>query len=276
MVRQVPPPSLSAILTSCSVRNVEFEVALLVTISTSTSPNDIDEDAWEQLAIENGFEWVDVVDSQSASKLESSGESTGIARVAEALQSHMWEDMIPREGERPTVERSRDGDDSEGEETNLGAPPLPDPRPFIPTVLEFPSTFLPSLNRSAAPSAVPSTTAPPRGTFDDDFSPFVPPSKSSTTFPPHPAFSDIAPPPPRKTDAPPLPASLNFTSSNHFLLLDDDEEGDGGAGTGEDEEDAWFAKLAALREEAKNLDLEGKRNMAEKVLQGLYREKAAP
>ena len=184
----------------------------------------------------------------------------------------MWEHMVPREGLKPTVERNKGEDESDGEETSLGAPPLPDPRLFVPTVLEFPSTFLPSLARSPAAT---SSAAPPT-TFDDDFSPFVPPAKSSTVFPLHPAFSDIAPPPPRKTDAPPLPASLNFTSSNHFLLLDDeDEEGGVTGGTGEDEEDAWFAKLAALREEAKNLDLDGKRNMAEKVLQGLYRDPKA-
>lgn len=224
----------------------------------------VDENAWEDIAMEYGFEWVSLGDSTERGERE----STGLARVVEALQSHLWESMVRKGKEN---QRSNGVDDTgrkslaqmeEEEEAGLGAPPLPTPRPFVPTPLAFPSTFLPSIVHPQSPA------------FEDDFAPFVP---ISSSFPSHPAFSELTPPVARVTDAPPLPATLNFTAANHFLLLDSDSDDEGA-------DDAMTARavdtetlinllgqsrLDGLRAQAEGLDVEGKRRLAEQVLHEL-------
>lgn len=96
-------------------------------------------------------------------------------------------------------------EDQDEEFASLGVPPLPEPRPFIPTKLEFPATFLPSIPRKTTATSPPTHSSSsssrnihfdsePIGddSFEDDFSPFVEASTSSTsdpfqaTFPPLP------------------------------------------------------------------------------------------
>lgn len=255
-----------------------FEVALLVTIDHSNHVETIDDVAWEDLAIDQQFEWIDTavrnVNHEEANS-EEGEEKFGVARVVEALHSHLWEGMERLEQPRSKLRNEEEIEEEytgrkaerEGKEIEaMGAPPLPAPRPFVPVPLSFPSTFLPSLNRPTPIAGINFTPEATDQNFDDDFSPFV----SATTT----SLSIRA-----AQKLPPLPSSLNFTESNNFLLLDDEEE-EGGPGRNDegmsrqerDENEhlsAMFSQLSGWREEAKGLGMEERRRFAEKVLQEL-------
>ncbi|GAA6008738.1 uncharacterized protein JCM10292_005045 [Rhodotorula paludigena] len=112
-----PPTALTALLARLSSRDPEFEVALLVSqsganesgpSSASTSIDDaFDEEAWDDAALDAGFEWVHLphpsAPASSASATTASAQSHGLAqrededeplrRIVGALQAHMWEVM---------------------------------------------------------------------------------------------------------------------------------------------------------------------------------------
>ncbi|GAA5889737.1 hypothetical protein JCM16303_005362 [Sporobolomyces ruberrimus] len=238
--QESPSTMLKADLEKLNSRDPEFDVSLLVTlpsrplpsspdfssppaISTpiTTSQAPIKDEDWDDLALDNGFEWIDL---SSTDENETNGE--GMDRIRDALQSHLWEgmsrnpkDAVPNRSnggngavrkengrtefggsEGEDYDELEDPDDDE-ELSSLGAPPLPEPRPYIPPKLSFPSTFLPSIPRKTALSPPSSSSASPdtstqkqsnssgpkmeeSDSFEDDFSPFVEAfSSSSSSFP---------------------------------------------------------------------------------------------
>ncbi|GAA5986018.1 hypothetical protein JCM5350_005498 [Sporobolomyces pararoseus] len=236
--QETPPDSLKDLLESLSGRNPEFDVSLLVTIppsnssaslvDTLTNPTikfssssdqtpTVNEEVWDDLALDNGFEWIDLSDSKDFrhSTMGREGETEidhddGIGRIRDAVESHMWEGMVrvtkaetrsARDSSNSRLQKGGfDGVENEEEDVeeddleSMGVPPLPEPRPFIPTKLEFPSTFLPSVPRkSTTATKPPSATLPSQSSsqpepneadqssFEDDFSPFVQASSSSTS-----------------------------------------------------------------------------------------------
>lgn len=276
---QKAPASHATLLNEINSKRQDegFEVALLVTIDPSNHVETIDDVAWEDLAIDQQFEWIDTglrnVNHEEANS-EEGEEKFGVARVVEALHSHLWEGMERLEQLRSKLrnddqiqeEYAGREAEREGKEIQaMGAPPLPSPRPFVPVQLSFPSTFLPSLNRPASSASLNVTSETTDQNFDDDFSPFV----SATTT----SLSIRA-----AQKLPPLPSSLNFTESNNFLLLDEEEDdragrNDDGMSRQERDEDehlsTMFSQLSGWREEAKGLGMEERRRFAEKVLQEL-------
>jgi len=223
-----------------AARTPEFDVALLVTLppsgsTASSSPSSplssdkLNEDEWDDLALDHGFEWIELGNLSSiafdAKARESDEHGEGFGRIRDALESHMWEGMkriskssgaVKGQGGRGPEHSDDDLEEDavEGEEEDLhddktfGVPPLPEPRPFIPMKLEFPSTFLPSIPRkSAQPHATstssssatldssllttdpPTASSPHDTTFDDDFSPFVQASSDTTSYSSFPSSS---------------------------------------------------------------------------------------
>ncbi|GAA5940847.1 uncharacterized protein JCM15063_000898 [Sporobolomyces koalae] len=208
---QTPPVALASLLETLAARSPEIDVALLVTlpsrplptavISSSPSqtlPVEIDQERWDDLALDHGFEWVDLSSQSCVVQGDDpdSGEQEGLDRIRDALESHMWENLvrIPKnhtpkdvassdhshDTNSDRIERRQDkGDDEadfEDDEDELGVPPLPEPRPFAPTRLEFPPTFLPSIARKSPTNRAngrPAPVIPPDQSFDDDFAPFV-------------------------------------------------------------------------------------------------------
>lgn len=286
---------MKTLLQSLADRATEFEVALLVTLPIASS-TEVDEAAWEDLAIDHGFEWVDVVPGDDEVQEKASpGEEGGLRRVVAALHAHMWEGMEAVErngdgnGKRIRAEEEdvddegaltgrkgllHDDDNDDEELSSLGAPPLPEPRPFVPIQLEFPSTFLPSLKRAS--DASPASASTP---FEDDFAPFVPAlSPSETAFPPLPDL--------------PSSTSSNNTSSHLYRhpelafpdtddlassipahdTNDDEDEDEDEALQGDEDLSDLFAKLASVRDQnrAEGVDLEARRDAAERVMQGLF------
>ncbi|KAM0752439.1 hypothetical protein T439DRAFT_379499 [Meredithblackwellia eburnea MCA 4105] len=219
---EAPSEELASMLSPYSAREPELDVALLIThpSSPSSASSTIDEDAWDDFALSYGFEWIDLaagygkpqIDGEEQGE-ETIGEESGIARVVAALHAHMWQDMelAPKEKKRQNVtdrgvdSRQEGGpveveEDEAAEFARMGAPPLPEPRPFVPTPLSFPDTFLPSMKRSEILSspkyptlATTTTTSSPQTDapttpFDDDFAPFVPSlPKDVKSFPPLPS-----------------------------------------------------------------------------------------
>lgn len=255
--------------------------------SASLNPN---EEAWEDLAFEHGFEWVDLApetDQNEAVEGEDR-EETGLRRVVGALQAHMWEGMISagrEENGRKEASGESDEDDSralnsdEDDISALGAPALPRAKPFVPTRMSFPDTFLPSIKSKAVPSSaaassVPATDSSPANvdsTFEDDFAPFVPALPSTqTSFPPLPSLS---------TNSAAIPSSSPPTSPlyRHPELAFPDTESltsapqDTHEGEeGEEDLEAMFVKLVGAREEMKGLDMEARRDLAERTVLGLF------
>lgn len=277
---QNPSPDLKPLLARLVARSNEFEIALLVTYPHSSGDSELDEDAWKDLAIEHGFEWVDGKESDVVED-EEDGEK-GIARVVGALHAHMWEGMVREtlegRGEKK-VQPVGVNKEVEGDHRGLGAPPLPEPRPFIPTPLAFPTTFLPSIARSSTASGSNFSTLPPAtiptppptssdlaplATFDDDFAPFVP-TLPTTSFPP---LLPPSPPPPEPSTLTALyrHPELAFPDTEDLLLGGQLEEGE--------EEDLLelVERLRGLRETAKGLGVEERREMAERVVAGLLGE----
>lgn len=274
---KIPSPKINALLSTIAQRQPEFEIALLLSYpqslsSVSTTPP-IDADAWEDTALDSQFEWVDFV-SDRENEEETGREETGVGRVVEALQAFMWEGMVPASPPQKSISQptddttaaKHDHDDDEGDDNDmaiLGAPPLPSPRPFIPTVLEFPSSFLPSIPRSPIlPQSLPSKATIPfssekeEATFDDDFAPFA---QSIATFPP--LFSSQA-----------ISPSSSIISSQIFPLLTT-EVGQEEEPDDEDEDsEKLFEKLKGFRTEAEGMSMEQRRDMAERVLSGLLGE----
>lgn len=278
-------------------RSVELEVALLVSLPLSTSasplvPSQLDEEAWEDLAMEHGFEWVDLEPEveQKLAEADEAREERGLRRVVGALQAHTWEGMIPVARDRNGRDEERPGrrlesgagvlglDSDEEELSALGAPPLPAPRAFVPTPMAFPETFLPSIKTSGKPAAVAvsstspvdihsSPTEPPA--FEDDFAPFVPALPSThTSFPPLP-LSTLS----TSSSSPPISPlyrhpELAFPDSNQlpYPAAAGREEGEDDG----EELEAMFAKLKGVREEALGLDMEARRALAERTVMGLF------
>ncbi|GAA6060489.1 hypothetical protein JCM10212_007120 [Sporobolomyces blumeae] len=258
-----PPTPLEGILERLEASESEFDVSLLVTIprprtslnaapergpqsspalSDAVAPSEdlpVNEDAWDEIALSHGFEWIDLSRLDETVEPEhdrARDDREGAQRVRDALEAHMWagmervrgeptrsvgtDDEEDMGGEEEDTVRARGGarrirqddlgggqgsdDDDDDEYSSMGAPPLPEPRPFVPTKMEFPSTFLPSISRkdtrgtSTIPRSGPgsgdsrpgSTSSAERQpatvardstpSFDDDFAPFV--RASSTSF----------------------------------------------------------------------------------------------
>lgn len=316
---QPPSPDLQDQLAVLAARDPEFDVALLVSYtppSVNATPSaaapeavQLDDEAWEDLAFAHGFEWVDVnpragedANAEDDAPEGSGLEEAGVGRVVAALHAHLWDNMeraakpaVRDAGSdveaatRDELELVSEGEDEE-EFASLGAPPLPEPRPFVPIPVAFPTTMLPSLSRKGPGSAAqpgPETFSSPAGEsaashrsapssafatistpFEDDFAPFVPPTSS---FDP----SDFVAPPSG------APNGLAPGQDGFELLQDDDDLGHGGdegdegefelEGDG-DELSELVAKLKGMRDEARGLGLEERRAVAERAVLGLLGE----
>lgn len=225
----------------------------------------LEEEAWEDVAHAHGFEWVDLEGL--------SPDGGGIERVVTALHAHMWEDMVRQTS--PVINsaeqtRTRGEEDEVNAYQAMGFPPLPDPKPFVPIHLEFPTTFLPSIPRSqpaprpasvSTPYLAPSIALPSPTTvspaFEDDFAPFVP---ILSSFPP--------PSPPRSHLYRHPELALPDSGLEGFQPLPDDEADE------EDGEDLviMFERLKALREEASSLGMDERRAVAERAVLALIGE----
>lgn len=263
-----------------AARTPEIDVALLVTLPlsnstsnpppSSTSVSDTpNEDEWDDIALDNGFEWIELSNLSSKAPAEPTGtedeHGQGLGRIRDALESHMWEGMervakssggSKNDGAKRSDLSSEDlgefddevgGEEEETDGDDFGVPPLPEPRPFIPTKLEFPSTFLPSIPRkSAQPNPITTSTSsttastlpaaqPVDTSFDDDFSPFIEATSSSNSFSSFPPSSSLHPP------------------TTTYLDNGSDQQGEHSRGAGSegdlDELDSLFDKIRLAREE---------------------------
>ncbi|GAA5909664.1 hypothetical protein JCM6882_008458 [Rhodosporidiobolus microsporus] len=204
-----PSEETAAALSRLAARSPEWDVALLLSLPapSSSSSSSPDESAWDDLALSHGFEWVDFTASAAfpSSPAEDADADPApsqfpLSRVTEALQAHLWSNLRrlsppsssssalpPRP--RPRPEATLDGDeiadedeeDVEGFLNALGAPPLPQPRAYVPPKVDFPETFLPSIPRGAAAA---SSSGPDPEAFEDDFSPLASGPSSSALPPP--------------------------------------------------------------------------------------------
>ncbi|KAK4700405.1 alpha- and gamma-adaptin-binding protein p34, partial [Phenoliferia sp. Uapishka_3] len=311
---QTPPSTLSALLAEHSSRESEFEISLLVSYPTShaAASATLDEGAWDDLALSHGFEWVDLAVGNGGARIEDEGEDrigeqNGVARIVEALHSHMWEGMTPAPKPQKIEKKATSDEETEVVEKSdeddfsaLGAPPLPEPRPFVPTPMSFPSTYLPSISKKsdaslpqinfmAAPTsfAIKAPTSTETGghdtaTFDDDFAAFVPAlPKSITSFPP------LSTPSSSEYVSIPSPTSPTMTEASedveralyrHPALsfpdnVPSEEAGDGGKedeAIGDEDLDGLVEKLQAFRAEAEGMrSMEERRAFAERVVGGL-------
>ncbi|BGP16276.1 hypothetical protein JCM10213_007720 [Rhodosporidiobolus nylandii] len=309
---------LEPLLSRLSAREPEFDVALLCTLPPSSSSSsslaspapppapDQDPSAWEDLALDHGFEWVPLP-SFSPSSAPAASPSTaspaaiddaeadereGLPRVREALEAHLWpglERLPPpsaagggrRERRMCAIEDEGSDEDYEDGDFNsaLGAPPLPDPRPYVPPKVEFPGRFLPALLRGGgagtegdegeAAEAVGGDGTLPAGSedraeqggeagFEDDFSPFIDASSSSSAavFPSLPSDSI--------TSLGTLPrAPLSGSSST------DEGAAEGEEGDNDDELAALFERVALARGQAQGMDMDARRKFAERMVRDL-------
>lgn len=212
----------------------------------------------------------------------------------------MWEGMVqaPKAIAQDAKEKPARLDDDEDEFAALGAPPLPEPRPFVPTPMAFPSTFLPSLSKKAgsppSPTPFPSSTstatsprdAPESTAFDDDFAPFVPalprdvtsfPPLSTSPLPPLTPTDPLAAPfVPAPSNADELPAALyrhpalSFPDGLGLPSADDGDESGPEAVIGEEDLDELVEKLQGFKAEADGMrSMEERRAFAERVVGGL-------
>lgn len=279
-------------LNQLAARIPEFEIALLLSYpsNSASESSSIDEEAWEDLAMFNGFEWVDIASLEQKRSKEAEeeigfGEETGVGRVVDALQAYLWEGMVqvPKatSNRDHMIQKERGIEDEEDECANLGAPPLPDPRPFVPTILEFPDTFLPSIPRKniastvVKPSAL-SSTSPI--TFEDDFSPFAP-ALSTSSFPslPTASTSEIHNTTLTSDHVLSLAASSSTSSlptldlSNEDVVLggldEDPEETEGGEVEGDLEN--LLEKLMQFKKEQEGLGLDERRARVEELMKGM-------
>lgn len=255
---QAPDHGLSRTLQEIAHRRVvPFEVALFVSYPLDIDdepPTDEESDAWEDDSIHCGFEYVDV---GTRTELSKTGERVGIARIVEALQTHLWEGAImePKAGPRePPARRNGPGRsevEDEDDDDAMTEPPLPLPRPFVPHVLEFPKIHLPNIPRASTSSAALTPME-----FDDDFAPFVPPL-ASTSFPA--SDPDFDP-----------PASTSKRERDGEATREEEEEAD------VDLEDL-FGKLKAIRERGYGSMVTYQRQLyAEKAVFELLGEKYVP
>ena len=232
--------------------------------------------------MDHGYEWVDLPPNEEdlGTEGDEAQDEGGLRRIVAALHAHLWAGMVPtpRNGSiQPTSEPS-DGaaalgstlDSDEEDLSALGAPPLPSPRPYIPTQVAFPTTFLPSLKptkstvTASSPSSQPASTATAaRTSFEDDFAPFVPVLPSEhTTFPPLSTIDGPAGSPPRSGALYRHP-ELAFPDTESRSQVPDSDEDD-------DDLEEMFAKLKGVREEAMGLDMEARRALAEKTVLSLF------
>ncbi|GAA6019943.1 hypothetical protein JCM10207_003345 [Rhodosporidiobolus poonsookiae] len=298
-----PPPALALLLARLAAREPEFDVALLVSLplpSSSASAGtgaraakeqgELDEAAWDDLALEHGFEWVQCQcgssgsggERASSSSAAAAGETDpedieegqgGLARVVDALQAHMWDGMeraeLSTSGASAPTRRPRDLDDDDDDSellSSLGAPPLPSPRPFVPFQLNFPETFLPNVPRRAeavagagagegAEDKERQEEGDERDEFEDDFSPFVDAASSSSASFPDPSFS--------------LPDELNLSALSALSALSPSSRAADPADPDltPSDLDALFASLSTARARAGAMQtLEERRAFAEKFV----------
>ncbi|GAA5994392.1 hypothetical protein JCM11641_004624 [Rhodosporidiobolus odoratus] len=148
-----PPPSLPELLGRLAARQPEFDVALLVTIpapssSCSSAPDiqvELDESAWDDVALESGFEWVNLARPSSPSSSssfppprpttrqlgihdthkeeEEEDDDEGLPRLKAALEAHLWSNL-ERLPQLPQV---------------TPPPPPPPPPPPFPAAARFSS-----------------------------------------------------------------------------------------------------------------------------------------
>lgn len=174
---QVPAEPTVSGLANLAAAEPRPDVCLLVTLRRPPSSRGLSHeqvpsgDEWEDLALEHGFEWVqvDAVDAGAEQERDDEAEQDGIAQVSAALHAHMWEGLRRRDAREDPIslqagaaeESDEDGQDSllpppslpRGEchpsrvETEPRLASLPKTRPHSadldPNIWSFPSTFLP-------------------------------------------------------------------------------------------------------------------------------------
>ncbi|GAA5856848.1 hypothetical protein JCM8547_008871 [Rhodosporidiobolus lusitaniae] len=243
---QAPGESVAAVLGKLAAREPEFEISLLVTLSSSlpfpTSPSSNtslsastpDEEAWDDLALSHQLEWIDLSSPSALSSSPSSAhpsssdedaddtEELPLSRLITALHSHPWAGHNRHPPQPSTLSSSSrlppsstsDDEGAEEDDSALpsfsGGPSLPRARPHVPLKVSFPSTFLPSIRRTGG-QAAPAPASAEASEFEDDFSPFV--SAPSASIPSSISFST-----PREAgeDDDEEPGDLHFPSTASF------------------------------------------------------------
>lgn len=272
---QRPHADLTSRLRVLARRQPEIDVAVLVSVDPSDcaaeSQAALDEEAWDDAALDCGFEWVDW-SSRPATRtvVEAAGDEpamSGIARVVAALHAHMWEDMVPVEDRRTTpsalgsTRPNEDEDDTDDAEdlSHLPPPSLPSPKPHVPLPVAFPDTFLPSLR--ARPRAAEANQSEANG-FTDDFAPFEQGlSPSHTSFPPLDTRPTIASSPASTAQC--RHAELSFPDSLHL------DEHAGELEHDDEDLDKMFEQLSAVKVDMEGLGLDERRERAEKAMRSL-------
>lgn len=293
-ISQRPNTDVVSILKACASRHPGFDVALLVTLQTEAESLPVDEDAWDDLALENGFEWVDVLEDDYDDELSksqtddvsgtrtsqtdrhpdsNSSDLDGVARVIAALHAHMWEVMVPHDRTAlPQVDDKRsDGSDNEDEDdlSHLAPPALPVPRPYVAQPVSFPDTFLPSLRVKPSPALAGAGVGAGTAGFADDFAPFEEALHSShTTFPPLSNENED-----EAADHKGLyrHAELSFpdsVSSRSRTVDDDGDEVDVDKGDVEELDD-MFEQMMAVRREVEGLGFDERREKAEQAMRSM-------
>ncbi|SCZ88764.1 BZ3500_MvSof-1268-A1-R1_Chr2-1g04622 [Microbotryum saponariae] len=268
---QTPPTDLANVLSSLAARDPEFDIALLLT--SSPSPTDQDQvssppndQAWDDLCLNHAFEYVRPSSSSSSSALNSTspstfkpeaddddrGDKTGTERVIEALQSRIWERMIPSptEFERTEQETAIKSHESSLFNVRLPPPSLPKAKEYSPVRVEWPERFLPNLVAKEG-----SKDQGERGGFDDDFAEFVSgPSGAEVE-----RWDEISS---ASTSLPPRSSSGSDAEedADDFASLERQDQ----------ELESLFAQLSTAREQALGIkDLDQKRAFAEKTVLSL-------
>ncbi|GAA5967629.1 hypothetical protein JCM8115_007008 [Rhodotorula mucilaginosa] len=263
------------------------DVCLLVTLRRPPSSRGLSHeqvpsgDEWEDLALEHGFEWVqvDAVDAGAEQERDDEAEQDGIAQVSAALHAHMWEGLRRRDAREDPIslqagaaeESDEDGQDSllpppslpRGEchpsrvETEPRLASLPKTRPHSadldPNIWSFPSTFLPSVPRTRVDAPAPIQPANDSGAtaFDDDFSPFLSgPTPSS------------------------IPSARTSGAESGFASGSASSSGGLDGLPGGDNLEALLARISLARTEASGMDMDARRQFAARMVRDLLGDDA--
>ena len=284
---QVPAEPTVSGLANLAAAEPRPDVCLLVTLRRPPSSRSLSHeqvpsgDEWEDLALEHGFEWVqvDAVDAGAEQERDDEAEQDGIAQVSAALHAHMWEGLRRRDAREDPIslqagaaeESDEDGQDSllpppslpRGEchpsrvETEPRLASLPKTRPHSadldPNIWSFPSTFLPSVPRTRVDAPAPIQPANDSGAtaFDDDFSPFLSgPTPSS------------------------IPSARTSGAESGFASGSASSSGGLDGLPGGDNLEALLARISLARTEASGMDMDARRQFAARMVRDLLGDDA--
>ncbi|SCV71860.1 BQ2448_4554 [Microbotryum intermedium] len=274
---KTPSTDLATLLSKLGLREPEIDIALLLTsppdseLSSDEVSQAPEDQAWDDLALDHGFEYVPSSSLYTSPALPGegqddgdgihSGEKRGLERVVEALHAHIWEHMSPI-----TRTRAHDQDErlDQGPRTpehssdlpNLPHSSLPKAREYRPVEVGWPESLLPNIAKVSTKSEEVEEQGKDLG-FEDDFSDFISgPSKggASETGDEIPSSSST------EDDLTLLPKTDTAGEGDDFATLDQQDQ----------ELEALFAQLSTAREQAMGMtDMDERRAFAEKTVLSL-------